>query len=311
MRAIWAALLMVVAAVLAVGAVAGFGVDRLARTAEPARQIAGPLADDPRLRDALAAELSARLLEQVPDRAGIPAVVAPLLERAASEAVSTALAEPDFRGAWLETVDLTRERYVARLEAVGAGNLPGGAGSSATAALELRPLAVLGHARLQEAADRFGLGPLVEPLGDRLDISVELGVPDPADVAPETLAGALRLSAQWGWWAVASAVAALASLLLANARGRWWVLALGGTVVAVLGGAALALASRAASGAAASGAADPGDGAGRIEALVGHTLVEGLATQAVPLAWWTLVAGCAVAAIGVALRVLRRPAATR
>lgn len=302
MRAILASLLMLASATLACLGVAGAFVDGLATTAGPMRGIAGPLAKDPALAEALAPRLVAAITEQVPGQIALPSAAEPLLERAATAAVEKVAAAPGFEDAWLRSIDLTREDYVAQL-----GMVQEGTADSAGVVLDLGPIVSLGYEQLREAAGAFGLGALVEGVSSDQTVGVDLGVPAEDDPLQRPIAAAVAQAGQWGWYAAGSAAVCLLALAVAGRR-RWLALAFGG---AVAGGAGLAAwlwaADLAASGAAAG--ADPGGDP--LARLVRDTLVSGLGTELVPWGAWTAAAGAVVVVVSMVTHALSRRRPTR
>lgn len=295
MRTFLAVPLILLAAALACLAIAGSYLERLAETPEQARAVAGPLSGDPAFLEALAPRLAAVITDRLPDEVAIPDALEPVIEQAAVQALDTIVTDPGFEAAWLKTIDLTREDYVAQLRAVHAGEA-----ENAGVGLDIGPVAALGYAKLTESAGSIGLGGMVEGLRPEASVVFDLGVPPDGHPIQGPLAAAVAQAGLWIWGAAGSGVATLLALAVAG-RGRWMVLALGGAVLAVAG-----FAARVAAGDLATGAAAPGGSGATLEAIVTDTLVSGLEGQLVPVATGTLAGGAAVMVVSLVAHALSR-----
>lgn len=228
MRTAVSTLLMILASLLVLGAVSGSLVDRMAHTPGPARNVAASLPHDEAVRAALPPLVLHGIVDQLPGGMQVPQALEGVLERASEKAVTAVLDSSGFQPAWIASVEASRVAYVDRLEAVRNGEA-----ATATATLELGPLATQGVKRLSSDADGLGLGLLAGALPTQVDASVELDLPgtDPAD-SPR-IARVVWAAGFWGWALALAVVAAVASLWCARPRRRGPVLALGGLLTCI------------------------------------------------------------------------------
>lgn len=228
MRTAVSTLLMLLASLLVLGAVTGSLVDRMAHTPGPARDVAASLPQDEAIRAALPPLVLQGIVDQLPDGLQVPQALAGVLDRASTKAVTAVLDSSGFQPAWIDSVEASRAEYVHRLEAVRNGEA-----ETATATLELGPLATQGVKRLSNDAEGLGLGLLAGALPTQVDASVELDLPG-ADAAGSLRIAQLVWAAEfWGWALALAVVAALAALGCAKPRGRGPVLALGGLLTCI------------------------------------------------------------------------------
>lgn len=296
-RSTGSVVLMILSALLAFGAVTGSYVDRLANTAEPARQIAGGLPAEPDIRAALPQEMIDGIRDALPTDIELPQVLATPLHRASERAVDVVLDSKGFQPAWLESIDQSRQLYVDRLAAVSDGSA-----QTAPATLELGPVVDLGIDGLKDATPGVGLGLVIDSLGQGITTSVPLDLSSSDPGVAQRVAMTVALAGAWGWAAVGSALLALASLLLALPRSRGGVVVLGGLVVCLWSVALLVVAARIAP----QGGAGPSAGLGT---LAGARILTGLSDQVHGVAVASVVGGAIVVVAGVVTRLLvgRRP----
>ena len=284
--------LMILSALLACGAVTGSYVDRLAHTAEPARQIAGGLPADQDVRAALPQVMIDGIREALPGSIELPEMLAEPLDRASARAVDVVLDSDGFQPAWLESIDESRQAYVDRLSGV-----RNGSAKTAPATLELGPVVDLGIAGLKEAAPGVGLGLVIDSLGQDITASVPLDLSSSDPAVAQRVATTVWLAGSWGWAAVGSGLLAVAALVLARPWSRGGMVALGGVVVCLWSAALLVLATRIAP----DGAVEASAGLGT---LAGSRIMSGLSEQVHGVGISSLIAGGLVLVAGVVIRLL-------
>ena len=227
----------------AVGAaLAGLGahwLDRVARTPAPLHSIAGPLASDQRVMDAIAVELSAAAVARLPAAVDLLPGVRTQLEDLIGRAVDAALTDDGVTAAWHEAIDLSRADFVTGLDAMRTEGA-----DAPTLWLPLGPFIEVGQTRLLEMTPE-PLRPFVTGLNiPAEELRIALGRPD--TVQAGYAADGLALARHWIWFYAAAALLAVLGLAVGSRRGRWlaWTLAAGaGTVAVVLGRRTLAAVS--------------------------------------------------------------------
>lgn len=215
-------------------ALAGLGahwLDRVARTPAPLHAIAGPLASDQRVMDAIAVELSAAAVARLPAAVDLLPGVRTQLEDLIGRAVAAALTDEGVTAAWHEAIDLSRADFVTGLDAM---RIEGA--DAPTLWLPLAPFVELGQARLLEMTPET-LRPFVTGLNiPAEELRIALGRPD--TVQAGYAADGLALARHWIWFYAAAALLAVLGLAVGSRRGRWlaWTLVAGaGTVAVILG----------------------------------------------------------------------------
>ncbi|PCC24886.1 hypothetical protein CIK75_12090 [Glutamicibacter sp. BW78] len=284
--------LMILSALLACGAVTGSSVDRLAHTAEPARQIAGGLPADQDIRAALPQVMIDGIRDALPGGIELPEALAEPLNRASARAVDVVLDSDGFQPAWLESIDESREIFVDRLSTVRDGSA-----KTAPATLELGPVVDLGIGGLKDASPGVGLGLVIDSLGQDIKTSVPLDLPSSDPAVAQRVATTVWLAGFWGWVALGSGLLALGAVVLARPWSRGGVVAVGGIVVCLWSAALLVLATRIAP----EGAVQASAGLG---ALAGSKIMTGLSEQVHGVGVSSLVGGAAVLVAGVVIRLL-------
>ena len=216
----------------AVGAaLAGLGahwLDRVARTPAPLHEIAGPLASDQRVMDAIAVELSAAAVARLPAAVDLLPGVRTQLEDLIGLAVHAALTDDGVTEAWHEAIDRSRADFVTGLDAMRTDGA-----DAPTLWLPLAPFVEEGQARLLEMTPE-----LLRPLVIELDVPAEelriaLGRPD--TVQAGYAADGLAVARHWIWFYAAATLLAVLGLAVGSRRGRWvaWTLAAVAGMVAV------------------------------------------------------------------------------
>lgn len=255
MRTVTSLALALIAGLLAALALAGARADALVHTPGPLQRIAGPMAQDPRLRQALPEQVAGLVDQNLPERT--PALLEEGVQRLAQGATQGLVTDERFPEAWAQSLERTRVDWVDRLEGIAAEPGTPVRPEQSTVHLHLAPVAAVGVDRLAEAVGTLPGGEEVERLvRDRADevlaedgrpdgasgpgaapLVVDLGVPDPSRISGVRLAQAVALLPAWPWLAVGAGLAGLLALWTAPARRRWTVLVAAGAA-AVLAGAA-------------------------------------------------------------------------
>lgn len=225
-------LLLLLAAVGA--ALAGLGahwLDRVARSPAPLHAIAGPLASDHRVVEAVAAELAAAAVARLPAAVDRQPGVRMQLEDLVGRAFDAALTDDAATAAWHEALDRSRADFVTRLESMRTEGA-----DAPTLWLPLEPFVGMGQAKLVELTPEL-LRPLVTDLGiPGEELRIALGRPD--TVRAHYAADGLALASQWIWFYAAAASLAVLGFAVGSRRGRWVALSLAagvGTVAVVVG----------------------------------------------------------------------------
>ncbi|MHA6524643.1 hypothetical protein [Tessaracoccus sp. G1721] len=278
-RSLLALLLMSAGVMSALGGVAAQWLDTTARTSEPMRVIVGPVASDPRVLGAIAVELTAAVVEQLPPVVDRIPGVRDQVEELVTLAMNQIAGSEGFNQAWEESIDLSRADFVAGLDLMRSG------GDAPTLWLTLDPFVELGMSRLVEISPEI-LRPYVTQIPMSGDLRVALGRPD--TVQAGYAADALSLARHWIWFYAAAAALAVIGLAVGSWRGRWvaWILAVAGGLAGLTFARGL-LAERAAAA-----------GGDSLQAVVQAALVDGATSSlltwtapAVTTGWVLLVLG--------------------
>lgn len=230
MRWILSVLMMVCAVVLTLVATLGAFANHVVNDPEPARQILGPLPTDPVLRELLPQEVATQLTDRIPEALPLPNVLKRILADGITTSAGALLDDPGFQTSWVQTIDQSRAGYITELEAVKAGTA-----TEATLKLDIGPLVDSTYGVLLQSLEGSALGALLPAAGNQPVISIDTGFPAADTVEATTLASLLGWAGNWMWAAVAAAVLAVGSLLVASRRIRGYVLAGGGVLVLVAG----------------------------------------------------------------------------
>lgn len=299
LRLVVSLVLALCAGVLVALTVGGARLDALLHSPEPVQQIAGPVAEDPRVQQALPGVVGGlveeRLSEALPDLAQDGVVQDGLVQVA--EGVTTELITDDrFSEAWAQSLDQTRTAWLDQLQSVReaqeAGQAP--AADAGTLQFQLGPVVELGQTRLVEAVEQLPLvgdaaaGLVQENTADQPQWAVDLGVPDPATVDAGQLARFEGAVQHWPWLGVGAAVLLVLALIVAPGWQRFTALAVAGVgalIAGVLGrGAVEDLTVSASSG---------------LAQAVADSLLAGVSDYAVPAADAVMIGGGVAIAVGV------------
>ncbi|HEY4616499.1 MAG TPA: hypothetical protein VIG75_13655, partial [Citricoccus sp.] len=235
MRTVTSLALAVLAGLLAALALAGARADALVHTPGPLQRIAGPMVQDPQLRQALPEQVAGLVAQNLPEHT--PALLEEGVQLLAEGAAQGLVTDERFPEAWSQSLERTRVDWVDRLEGIAAEPGTPVRPEQSTVHLHLAPVAAVGVDRLAETAGALPGGQEVERLvrdraGEVLaedgesrgatapgaaPLVVDLGVPDPARVSGARLAQAVALLPSWPWVAVGAGVAGLLALWMAPA----------------------------------------------------------------------------------------------
>lgn len=261
MRTALSILLAVLAGLLAALSLVGARAEALIHTPDPLQRIAGPMAQDPGLRQALPEEVAGLVEDQLPD--SLPSFVQDGLGGLIGGAAGGLATDERFPAAWAETVELTRADWAGRMDRIAAEGTttagdpgadaadsaggPAEPGGSGTVHLQTEPLLELGIDRLTETVSGLPGGQDVsQALADGLEgaaaessvLSVDLSVPDPETVDPDVVAWTVTNLYRWPWVAGTSVVLLLLGLLAARRRRRGTPLFVAGFTILACGAAA-------------------------------------------------------------------------
>ncbi|MEO9247898.1 hypothetical protein ABDK96_09410 [Citricoccus nitrophenolicus] len=298
MRTALSILLAVLAGLLAALSLVGARAEALVHTPEPLQRIAGPMSEDPALREALPAELAEVVGDQLPE--GLPGFLESSVTGLVQGAAGGLVTDERFPAAWAETVEQTRTDWAGRMDRLaGRGTTPASdpGAQAGTVHLQTGPLLDLGIDRLAASVSGLPGGETVsQTLRDGLDgaaadspvRSVDLSVPDPETVDPDAVAWAVDNLYRWPWLAGTAAVLVLLALMVAPRRRKGTPLVAAGITVLAAGAVARWALGRMAP------AADL-DGIARAAA---GSLLDGVRDYAMPDTLLLIVGGGVVAALG-------------
>jgi hypothetical protein len=259
LRTVLSLVLAVLAGLLASLALVGSRMEAVVHTPGPLLEIAGPMADDPELLQAIPGTVADVVQGQLPD--SVPSFLQDGVGELVVGAADGLVSDDRFSQAWASVLDDSRTDWVHRLALIhaeeGAGTAGAGGeassaagsgtpdGSASTLHLQLSPVVALALDRLEgrlealqggaAAMDAFRRGAEDATADGSSLLVVDLGFPDPDVVSPQALAWVVAWLPRWPWLAGAAVISAVLGLLLAP-RGRgWMVLVVTGVTVALSG----------------------------------------------------------------------------
>ncbi|RJN32115.1 hypothetical protein [Nesterenkonia natronophila] len=236
MRHLLSVLCLLLAGMLSVGALAGHQLDQLLRSEEPVRDIAGTLPQQEEFSQAVTEIVVDDLTDRLPDQ--LQWAVPGGADQALAPVVSSAFDTERTREAWDEVLQDTRTGYTAQLEGIFATGTSGQV-RELDIELDLTPVSEAMTEPMREGLeDAFGWFPGVEPgsfdiIAPEIILDVQAATDNTAD--PYSWATIATLSQYWAGFAVAAAGLAAAGLLIGKGPVRWFGLAGGALVAAVLG----------------------------------------------------------------------------
>lgn len=236
MRQVFSVIALLLAAVLAASALAGFQINQLLREDEPIREIAGDLPEQEAFSEIISAELLDRMESELPSV--VSSLVGDRADGLVDDLVGSMLENEQVSAAWDDTLQQTRSDYTAQLERVFAEGTTGEA-SDLDLAVDLSPMTEAMTEPLREGLDSaLGWLPFLDTssfefLAPEVTIDVEATLQDGAD--PYTWALLAAASEHWLVIAIAAGVVALLGLLLGPGRSRWVALTVGGLLALGLG----------------------------------------------------------------------------
>ncbi|MCH8566454.1 hypothetical protein LTH96_12085 [Nesterenkonia sp. LB17] len=290
MRQVLSVISLLLAAVLAGSALAGFQADQLLREDEPIRQIAGELPQQEGFSELVSETLLDQMESELPG--GLANLLGDRADSAVDSIVASMLENEEIDAAWDETLQGTRVDYAAQLETMFDQGTTGQS-SDLDLAVDLSPMAEAMTGPLREGLDSaLGWLPFLDTasfefLAPEVVVDIEATTGEGAD--PYTWALLAEVSRHWLVLAVLAGVMVAVGLLLGPGRSRWVALALGGLLGVGLG-LGIALTVAAAEFGAVTDAAT--------QSLVDHLEVQ-ITAWAQP-AWWVF-SGAAGAAVVVGL----------
>lgn len=225
--------LLLAAVALGLSATGARWVDQMARTAEPSEAIIAPIARSPEVSSAVAAELEAMIVAQLPASVDSVPRLRAQLEELIGTSITAVLDNPAIDQAWRSSVSSTRTWLVEDLDRYRSDN-----SVTPTIWLDLRPFMDLVRTRvLENVPERSRV--IVEQIrwGDEFRIAIASPDARQSQLAAEVL-GLTRL---WLPAYVVAGVLAVLGLAMGSRRGRWiaWILAslagLAGVLVARAG----------------------------------------------------------------------------
>jgi hypothetical protein len=311
MRTALSILLAALAGLLAVLALVGARAEALVYTPGPLQRIAGPMAADERLRQAVPEELGTLVREQLPE--GLPGFLQSGADRLVQGAADGLVEDGRFPAAWAASLEQSRTDWVDRIDYLareqpvpGAeGTAGAGTAGAATVHLQTAPLVDLGLDRLSETLEPWpGGGTVADAARQAVDeavagsggtlLAVDLAFPDPQTVPVDTVVLVADNLHRWPWLAGASGVLALLALLAAPRRRKGVPLLAAGLVVLVAGAAGrwgLQLMG------------PPPDATG-IARAASASLLEGIRTYALPDTVLLMAAGAVLLVLGIVVSLV-------
>ena len=236
MRQVLSVLSLLLAAVLAGSALAGFQINQLLREEEPIREIAGELPQQEGFSELVSQTLLDRLETELPG--GLGSLLGEGADSAVASLVTSMLENEEVEAAWDETLQGTRSDYTAQLEAMFDQGTTGDS-SDLDLAVDLSPMAEAMTGPLREGLDSaLGWLPFLDTssfefLAPELVVDIEATTGEGAD--PYTWALLAELSRHWLVLAVLAGVMLGVGMLLGPRRSRWVALTLGGLLGVGLG----------------------------------------------------------------------------
>jgi hypothetical protein len=320
MRTALSILLAALAGLLAVLALVGARAEALVYTPGPLQRIAGPMAADEQLRQAVPEELGTLVREQLPEE--LPAFLQSGAGRLVQGAADGLVDDDRFPAAWATSLEQTRTDWVDRIDRLAreqpAPGVEGAAGAvaadagAATVHLQTAPLVDLGLDRLSETLEPWpGGGSVADAARQAVDeavagsggtlLAVDLAFPDPQTVPVDTVVLVADNLHRWPWLAGASAVLALLALLVAPLRRKGVPLLAAGLVVLAAGAAGrwrLQLMG------------PPQDASG-IARAASASLLEGIRTYALPDTILLMAAGAVLVVLGIVVSLVAAASGAR
>lgn len=236
MRQVLSALSLLLAAVLAATALAGYQINQLLREEDPIRQIAGDLPQQDGFSDLVAETLLTRMESELPG--GLTGLLGDRTDSAVNTIVAAMLENDEVDAAWDETLQGTRADYAAQLETMFEQGTTGDA-SDLDLAVDLSPMAESMTGPLRQGLDSaLGWLPFLDTssfefLAPEVVVDIEATTGEDAD--PYAWALLAELSKHWLVLAVLSGLMVLVGLVLGPGRSRWVALSLAGLLAAGLG----------------------------------------------------------------------------
>lgn len=237
MRHVLSIISLLLAALLAAAALAGGQVNQLLRSEEPVRGIAGSLPED----DDFARSVTTTALDELAGQ--LPSGVQDYLPTDSVEGLLTPVISDAFTtdralAAWDEVLQGTRSDYTAQLEGIFESGTQGDV-RELDIELNLTPVSEAMTEPLRESLhDALGWVPGVDldsfdMIAPDIVLDIEAATDETAD--PYTWATVAVASQYWGAYAIGAAVLALIGVLVGAGRIRWYAMASGGVVAAIIG----------------------------------------------------------------------------
>lgn len=236
MRQVLSVISLLLAAVLAATALAGFQINQLLREQEPIAQIAGDLPQQEGFSELVTETLMTELESELPG--GLTNLLGDAADSTVDSIVVSMLENEEVDAAWDETLQGTRADYTAQLETLFEQGTTGDA-SDLDLPVDLSPMSEAMTEPLREGLDSaLGWLPFVDTssfefLAPELVVDIEATLGEGAD--PYTWALLAEVSRHWLVLAVSAGVLAALGLLLGPGRSRWVALTLGGLLAVGLG----------------------------------------------------------------------------
>ncbi|GAA1153035.1 hypothetical protein GCM10009673_00250 [Nesterenkonia sandarakina] len=236
MRQVLSVLSLLLAALLAAAALAGFQTNQLLREEEPIRQIAGELPQQDGFSELVSETLLTRLESELPG--ALTSLLGDRADSVVDSIVASMLENEQVDEAWDQTLQDTRSGYTAQLETLFDEGTTGEA-SDLDLAVDLSPMAEAITGPLREGLDSaLGWLPFLDTssfefLAPEVVVDVEATIAEGAD--PYTWALLAEVSKHWLVLAALAGVLAAVGLLLGPGRSRWVALTLGGLLGVGLG----------------------------------------------------------------------------
>lgn len=289
-RSLLALCLLLLAALAGFVGLGAHWVHATATESGPLVEIMKPVPSDDDVVASLKETLVTEIVSRIPPAAAAVPGASEALVRAVSVGVDATVTDERFTQAWTETVDLSRERFVADL-----GSLADDGVEVPTLWLDLTPFSALGRTVIYEQS-----APELHRLLDQVpwpeEVTVALGRPE--DRTARLAAEGLEVASSWPLFYGAAVLLTALGLAVGSRRGRW---------VALVGAAAVSLVALLAAWTAV-GRIRPED-AGTLTGSVRQALVSGaaesLAGFAAP-AWFIVIGALIVGVLGLTVAGLGR-----
>ena len=288
-RSLLALCLLLLAAAAGFLGLGAHWVHTAATTSGPLVAIMAPVPSDEDVVAAIKETLVSEVTSRIPPAAAAVPGASEALLRAITVGVDATVTDERFTTAWTDTVDLSRERFVADL-----GSFADDGVEVPTLWLDLTPFADLGRTVIYEQT-----APALHRLLDQIpwpeEVTVALGRPE--DRTARLAAEGLSVASSWPLFYGAAALLTARGLAVGSRRGRW---------VALIGAAVVSLVVLLA-GWTVVGRIRPAD-AGTLAGAVKQALLSGtaesLAEFAAP-AWFVVIGALIVGVLGLTVAGLR------